>query len=60
MVALSVVDRAALRRLLALRPEDTNITMLLHGAGEHRQLSFYVENSRNECRISFPETPDGH
>lgn len=55
---LSAEARSDLRQLLAISPEDTTVSLLLHGEGDNRQLSFYVDGRRNETRIPYPDVED--
>ena len=55
---LSPREKERLQRLLdepanALG-EPVNVLVLLHGEGEHRQISFYAEGRRAEVRIPYP------
>lgn len=49
---LTAEAKTALQEVLS-RSEDT--TVLVHGEGEFRQISFYAEGTRLEARIDYPE-----
>lgn len=52
---LSPEAKRKLKVILA-QPQDT--TMLLHGEGENRNISFYADGTRLEARIPYPDAEE--